>query len=406
MEENSMGDSRHPRVILKNFVSVEECKELEFIHKSCCTVGYRPNVFSTTLSHLIATRSPHLILPFVPIRERLKEKLEECFGCEYELFIEFTGLISWTRGASIGWHSDDNRPYLKQRDFAAVCYLNSYGNDFKGGLFHFQDGDPTTIEPLAGDVVMYTADCRNIHSVDEITDGERLTLTLWFSRDCSHDEDAKLVCLLSQSQLHSSNNEPDPYLPLPASSSMYWFSPDHISQHQSGFDICWARMHILGYDLFSPQDKSCFSALDSSCDFSERLMEQLQLARGDELFDLEFVNILHVLQVVQFYSWKASKLQTSKVERETENLVVKLSESQREKINNLRTTFLNDQQLAETVLGTSCGESRQHSFQWVSFSAAVGAWEDYTRELRKELVLSLPYWRTHQAIFSVPFDGS
>lgn len=25
--------------------------------------------------------------------ERLKEKLEECFGCEYELFIEFTGLI-------------------------------------------------------------------------------------------------------------------------------------------------------------------------------------------------------------------------------------------------------------------------------------------------------------------------
>lgn len=406
MEENTIGDCRHPRVILKNFVSVEECKELEFIHKSCCTVGYRPNVFSTTLSHLIATRSPHLILPFVPIRERLKEKLEECFGCEYELFIEFTGLISWTRGASIGWHSDDNRPYLKQRDFAAVCYLNSYGKDFKGGLFHFQDGDPTTIVPLAGDVVMYTADCRNIHSVDEITDGERLTLTLWFSRDCSHDEDAKLVSLLSQSQLHSSNNEPDSYLPLPASSSMYWFSPDHISQHQSGFDICWARMHILGYDLFSPQDKSCFSALDSSCDFSEQLMEQLQLARGDELFGQEFVNILHVLQVVQFYSWKASKLQTSKVERETENLVVKLSESQREKINSLRTTFLNDQQLAETVLGTSCGESRQHSFQWVSFSAAVGAWEDYTRELRKELVLSLPYWINHQAIFSVPFDGS
>ncbi|RVW34563.1 hypothetical protein CK203_079309 [Vitis vinifera] len=448
---------------------MNELQELEFIHKSCCTVGYRPNVFSTTLSHLIATRSPHLILPFVPIRERLKEKLEECFGCEYELFIEFTGLISWTRGASIGWHSDDNRPYLKQRDFAAVCYLNSYGKDFKGGLFHFQDGDPTTIVPLAGDVVMYTADCRNIHSVDEagccsdfliiclgtssaspgsvtdpdlshkkplkcavldlkiwragivleynsnemqnskdaqITDGERLTLTLWFSRDCSHDEDAKLVSLLSQSQLHSSNNEPDSYLPLPASSSMYWFSPDHISQHQSGFDICWARMHILGYDLFSPQDKSCFSALDSSCDFSEQLMEQLQLARGDELFGQEFVNILHVLQVVQFYSWKASKLQTSKVERETENLVVKLSESQREKINSLRTTFLNDQQLAETVLGTSCGESRQHSFQWVSFSAAVGAWEDYTRELRKELVLSLPYWINHQAIFSVPFDGS
>ncbi|KAK0575292.1 hypothetical protein LWI29_036781 [Acer saccharum] len=145
-----MADSEHPRVILNNFLSMEECKELELIHKSCSTVGYRPNVFSTTLSHLIATNSSHFIMPFVPIRERLKEKLEDFFDCQYELVIEFTGLISWTSGASIGWHSDDNRPYLKQRDFTAVCYLNSYEKDFKGGLFNFQDGEPKTIAPLAG----------------------------------------------------------------------------------------------------------------------------------------------------------------------------------------------------------------------------------------------------------------
>jgi len=29
----------------------------------------------------------------VELTERLKEKIEETFGCEYELFIEFTGLI-------------------------------------------------------------------------------------------------------------------------------------------------------------------------------------------------------------------------------------------------------------------------------------------------------------------------
>ncbi|KAL6543329.1 hypothetical protein OROHE_010849 [Orobanche hederae] len=107
-----------PRLVLRDFLSPVTCKELEFIHKSCCTVGYRPNVFSTTLPHLIATNSAHLIIPLVPIRERLKEKVEEHFGCEYELFVEFTGLISWCMGASIGWHSDDNRDYLKQRDFA------------------------------------------------------------------------------------------------------------------------------------------------------------------------------------------------------------------------------------------------------------------------------------------------
>ncbi|KAG8632902.1 hypothetical protein MANES_18G025338v8 [Manihot esculenta] len=90
-----MEDAKHPRLILHEFLSLDECKELQFIHKSSSTVGYRPNVFSTTLSHLIATNCPHFIIPFLPIRERLKEKVEEFFGCEYELFVEFTGLIRW-----------------------------------------------------------------------------------------------------------------------------------------------------------------------------------------------------------------------------------------------------------------------------------------------------------------------
>ncbi|XP_061373840.1 uncharacterized protein LOC133316142 isoform X2 [Gastrolobium bilobum] len=307
---------QHPRFIIPNLLSLDECKELEFIHKSSSTVGYRPNVFSTTLSHLIATNSSHFILPFVPIRERLKDKLEEFFKCEYELFIEFTGLISWSRGASIGWHSDDNRPYLKQRHFSAVCYLNSYGKDFNGGLFHFQDGEPASIMPMAGDVVMYTADQRNIHSVDEITDGERLTLALWFTRDGSHDEDRKLVSLLSQHLLHK--NMAGSYLPLPASSNMYWLSQNQASNHQLGFNICWARLHVLGYDIYISQDCCCES------DVSELLAKPLCLVRGNELLDQEFVNILHALQVVHFYCWKGSALQTNELNIDTKELWLQL----------------------------------------------------------------------------------
>ncbi|XLU28201.1 hypothetical protein S245_064267, partial [Arachis hypogaea] len=62
----------------------------------------------------------------------------------------FTALISWSRGASIGCHSDDNKSYLKQRHFVVVCYLNNYGKDFNGGLLHFQDGQPMSIMPMAG----------------------------------------------------------------------------------------------------------------------------------------------------------------------------------------------------------------------------------------------------------------
>ncbi|ONI31893.1 hypothetical protein PRUPE_1G337400 [Prunus persica] len=383
------------RLILHNFLSFQECKELEFIHKSNCTVGYRPHVFSTTLSHLIATNSAHLIMPFVPIRERLKEKVEEFFGCQYELFVEFTGLISWSRGSSIGWHSDDNRPYLKQRDFAAVCYLNSYGNDFRGGLFHFQDGDPATIVPSGGDVVIYTADSRNIHSVDEITDGERLTLALWFSRDATYDEDAKLITLLSKNFLH--DNAPELCLPFPASSNMYWFSPDQASSDQQlGFDICWARLHVLGYDLLFHQDKSYCSNI------SKLLMEPLRLTRGDELFEHEFINILHALQVVQFYCWKAPDFKSAKVEETT---TVVLSQSQRERLVCLKSLFAKDVCLVDSVFSnvTFVG-SAQHSFNWVDFRIAIAKWEDYVRKLHRELVMSLPHWRTQQSIFNASLD--
>ncbi|VVA94454.1 unnamed protein product [Arabis nemorensis] len=392
----SEGKREHPRLILHNFLSPEECKELEFIHKSCSTVGYRPNVFSTTLSHLIATDSPHLIIPFISIRDRLKEKMEETFGCEYELFIEFTGLISWCRGASIGWHSDDNRQYLKQRDFAAVCYLNSYEKEFKGGLFRFQSGEPATVAPSAGDVIMYTADDRNIHSVDEVTDGERLTLALWFSRDSSHDEDSKLVSRLSQCLSHQPSSKSHEFcLPLPASSNMYWF----CSNQNTGFDICVARLHLLGFNIHSLQDK------DHSPDASEQLMGPLQIAKGEELLIRKFTNILHALQVVQFYHWKASELKTSNVEDGTVKEVKAISQPQLETINALKSVFLPDEGLVTTTFGYPCyKEDQKDSLGLKDISIAITSWEEYTCKLLKELLSSLPQWKTYQTIHKVESD--
>lgn len=125
----------------------------------------------------------------------------------------------------------------------------------------------------------------------QVTLGERLTLTLWFSRDSSHDEDAKLISLLSQNLLHGSDNASKLCLPLPASSNMYWFAPNQASHDELGFNICCARLNVLGYDIYFSDKISSFS------DSSELLMEPLQLARADELFYKEFANILQALQV-------------------------------------------------------------------------------------------------------------
>lgn len=131
----------------------------------------------------------------------------------------------------------------------------------------------------------------------QIMDGERITLTLWFSRDASHDEDAKLISLLSDQSLHSSKTDFASCLPVAASNKMYWFPPEEASDFQSGFDIRCARLHVLGLDLYFSDEESSLSALDSSHYLAELLKESLQLARGDELLVWKFVNILHAVQV-------------------------------------------------------------------------------------------------------------
>lgn len=126
----------------------------------------------------------------------------------------------------------------------------------------------------------------------QVISGERLTLTLWFTRDHDHDEDAKLITLLSQVFFNHAVKEPDLHIPLPAPSNMYWRSSDQATDSQRGFNICWARVHALGYDLYSHRD---------GCS-SELLMEPLQLVRDMELCELVFHNILHILQVLNIYS--------------------------------------------------------------------------------------------------------
>ncbi|KAL2904869.1 2-oxoglutarate and iron-dependent oxygenase domain-containing protein 3, partial [Bienertia sinuspersici] len=307
----------------------------------------------------------------------------------------------WNKGASIGWHSDDNRPYLQQRDFTAVCYLNNCGEDFSGGVFHFQDGEPANYVPKAGDLVLYSADSRNIHSVDEIIDGERLTLTLWFSRSSSFDEDAKLISLLSPNIL---DNNSASCIPLPAPSNMYWYSLDQGFDHQRGYDIHFARLFVLGYDIYSTQGKVC-SSEKHFLDRFEVFNKPLKLVRGDKLYTREFANLLHALQVVLFYYWKQSVLQRSEVVMDTGDVKL-LSEAQKEVIHELRSNFLSTMLLERTIYCySSSGKNMEFHFDWACFSAAVKLWEEYSYELYKQLQMHLPIWKDYQSLFAVSSLG-
>lgn len=135
---------------------------------------------------------------------------------------------------------------------------------------------------------------------NQITEGERVTLTLWFSRNAAHDEDQKLISFLSEGSLDNLDSNFSSLLPAPASHSMYWFPPDEASKFQSGFDIRCARLSILGLDLYSSEE-TYGAAVNSPKQLLKSLREPLQLAWGDELFEMKFVNILHALQVLFYF---------------------------------------------------------------------------------------------------------
>lgn len=157
---------------------------------------------------------------------------------------------------------------------------------------------------------------------NQITEGERITLTLWFSRDSSHDEDAKLISFLSQGSLDNLDPKVGSHLPMPASNSMYWFPPDEASVFKSGFDIRCAKLHVLGLDLYSSSEQICQSSVNSGNKLLESLMEPLQLARGDQLFEMKFINVLHVFQV-PFLCYLCLRLLTS-------NLMILINTDSRE----------------------------------------------------------------------------
>eukprot|EP00854_Cymbomonas_tetramitiformis_P005072 gene5072-6174_t len=161
--------------IIDDFITAEKCQELIHIAKSVCTQGHLPHVQAANVDTILHLQ-PCLLVPL------LETRVEENFDCQYSLHVEFTGLLSWGTGARIDWHYDSNRPYLKQRHYTAVLYLNSAG--FTGGdlLFQLPGGNVQRMTPQAGRAVMYEAGACSVHAVDQVTSGERHTLAMWFTK--------------------------------------------------------------------------------------------------------------------------------------------------------------------------------------------------------------------------------
>lgn len=81
---------------------------------------------------------------------------------------------------------------------------------------------------------------------------------------------------------------------------MYWFPPDKASSFSSGFDIRCGRLRVLGFDIYPFQKTFHLSESESSYNLLELLSGPLLIARESKMFEPQFLNIMHALQVPSF----------------------------------------------------------------------------------------------------------
>ena len=84
-------------------------------------------------------------------------------------------------------------------DYSSILYLTSHGLDFEGGRFAFLDEtvaeegrvgargiedavQRTTVTPGVGRFVCFTSGLENVHHVERVSSGQRVTLSAWFTQ--------------------------------------------------------------------------------------------------------------------------------------------------------------------------------------------------------------------------------
>lgn len=121
-------------------------------------------------------------------KEMVNSLISECF--KTTTYCHFSDLVLWRKGRKMWWHKDTgyewDKDVFKPRVFSSVCYLN---DTYQGGETLIKQGEEIYVShPKKGSVVCFTSDERCEHRVNEILDGTRLTLAMWFTTDKQHIE--------------------------------------------------------------------------------------------------------------------------------------------------------------------------------------------------------------------------
>lgn len=114
---------------------------------------------------------------------------------ELDLYPEYTDIVYWSNGKSMQRHRDDGYSSIPNlsgvRIISSVTYIN---DNYLGGETYIktEHGYDYVSKPKKGTVVIFKSDDTNVHGVNTITHGDRVTLPIWFCTNKKLSEDLKL----------------------------------------------------------------------------------------------------------------------------------------------------------------------------------------------------------------------
>jgi len=102
--------------------------------------------------------------------------------------------------------------------------------------------------------------------------------------------------------------------------------------------------------------------------------------------------------VVQFYYWKAPELAARREQSAVGSRTVRYPVI----IHQSRGTQLPlpcNHTLSQTIFGSI--SAAEIAFEWNDFALGIAMWENYSEELKKQLLRFLPFWLSNESIFVV-----
>ena len=125
-------------------------------------------------------------------RRKLAVILSEKYGIN--LYPTFTDLVLWRTGRQMPRHldngSDNNEDAntLGMRVVSCVTYLN---DNYDGGetFIGSESGNDYISKPIKGSAISFLSNEKNMHGVNKVTAGYRITLPIWFCSDIKYSED-------------------------------------------------------------------------------------------------------------------------------------------------------------------------------------------------------------------------